>query len=285
MQDFSGKVAFVTGGDKGMGLVTARQLAARGAHVAIFSRQPGEAAEQEIRTACRSPAQQVMRFALDVANRDNVLEIMARAQRAMRAPDLVICMAGIGATRRFVDMPFEVFDRMLQVNLYGTRHVIEAVLPGMIARGRGTLVPVASLGGFVPVYGYTAYGTSKFAVLGLAQCLRYELAPLGIEVCCFCPGQVATPGLAAEAQTLLPAAGALKLAGGTLPVEPAIRGLLRGIERGRPVIIPGARANLVYWLWRLTPIRLWNAITDAIVRVALRPASPSADGGAGPGPR
>lgn len=275
MKDFSGKTVFVTGADRGMGLEAARVLAARGAHVAMFSRQPGEEAERAVRAACRSPAQKVARYALDVAERERVLAVMAQAEQECGPPELVICMAGIAATKRFADMPYAEFDRMLQVNLYGTRHVIEAVLPGMLARGHGTLVPVASLGGFVPVYGYTAYGTSKFALVGLAQCLRYELAPHGIDVLCFCPGQVATPGLAAEAVDLLPAAGAMKMIGGTIGTEAAVAGLIRGIERRHALIIPGARGKLVYWMHRLTPGWLWNAITDTIVRLTLRKAAPA----------
>ena len=272
MDSFSGKTVFITGGDRGMGLQAATMAAERGAHVAIFSRSAGEAAEQAIRAAAAGPAQRVARYALDVADRERVQAVMAQAEREFGSPDVVICMAGYGGTQRFVDIGHAEFDRMMQVNLYGTRHVIEAVLPGMLARGHGTLVPVGSLGGFVPVYGYSAYGTTKFALTGMISCLRAELAPLGVRVCFFCPGQVDTPGLAAEALDLLPAAGILKAIGGTLPATVAVGALMRGIERGRFLIIPGWRAKLVFWMYRLTPTPLWNAVSDALVRVALRRA-------------
>ena len=123
---------------------------------------------------------------------------------------------------------------------------------------------------YLQVFGYTAYGTSKFAVLGFAQCLRYELKPRGIDVLCFCPGEVATPGLAAEREATHPATRAMKLIGGTLPSEQAIDGLLQGIRRNRFMIVPGWKNRLTHWALRLTPLPLWQAITDGIVAHALR---------------
>jgi short-subunit dehydrogenase len=179
-------------------------------------------------------------------------------------------MAGIGGTAELADMKFEMFDRVIKINLYGTRHIVEAVLPSMLARGNGKIVLVGSMGGIIPVYGYTAYGTSKFAVVGLAQCLRYELKPRGVSVACFCPGEVETPGLAAERKTLHPASAALKKIGGTMPVEAAVRGLVKGIEHDEAMIIPGLKVKFTCWMHRITPDRLWNALTDAIVAKALR---------------
>ena len=140
----------------------------------------------------------------------------------------------------------------------------------MLARGDGKIVLVGSMGGIIPVYGYTAYGCSKFAVVGFAQCLRYELKLRGISVACFCPGEVETPGLAAERKSLPPASAALKKIGGTMSVEDAVRGLVSGIRTDEAMIIPGFKVKLTYWMHRITPDWLWNTITDSIVQKALR---------------
>ena len=95
----------------------------------------------------------------------------------------------------------------------------------------------------------------------------------GISVACFCPGEVETPGLAGERKSLHPASAALKRIGGTMPVEAAVRGLVDGIRLDRFLIIPGFKVKLTYWMHRLTPTSLWNAITDGMVARALRPAS------------
>ena len=270
MTTIAGKTIYITGGTRGMGLATARALAARGAHVLLMSRAPDADALAEVASARASADQCVAHLCVDVADRADVASATARAQAAFGVPDVVIHGAGTGSAREFSAMEFEEFDRVMRVNLYGTRHLVEAVLPAMLRNGRGKIVLIGSMGGYVPVYGYTAYGTSKFAVVGFAQCLRYELKPRGVEVACFCPGEVETPGLADERPTVHPAARALKDIGGTIGAETAARALIRGIERDQFLIVPALRVRVVHWLFRLTPLPLWNAITDAIVARALR---------------
>lgn len=272
MTRFTEKIAFVTGGTSGMGLATAKALASRSAHIALFSRnaKEAEAALEEVNAARSSDRQRVHWYRLDVAERDQVLAEFARAAKEIGPPDIVINMAGIGGVAPMVDTSVEMFDRMMQINVYGTRHVTEAALESMRPRGRGKIVLVGSLGGFVPIYGYTAYGTSKFAVVGFAQCLRSELKPIGIEVVCFCPGEVDTPALAAERQSTHPATVAMKKIGSVLPIDAAVQGLVDGISGNRFLIVPGLRSKLIYWAVRLTPSPLWNAVADLIVAKALR---------------
>jgi 3-dehydrosphinganine reductase len=270
MTTIPGKTIYITGATRGMGLAAAKALVAHGAHVLLLSREPDADALAEVAKACASADQRVAHLCVDVADRAAVASTIEQAQAEFGAPDMVIHGAGIGSAREFADMAFEEFDRVMRVNLYGTRHVVEAVLPAMLRKGRGKIVLVGSMGGYVPVYGYTAYGASKFAVVGFAQCLRYELKPRGVEIACFCPGQVETPGLADERLVVHPAARALKAIGGTIGAAAAARALLRGIERDRFLIVPALRVRIVHWLFRLTPPPLWNAITDAIVARALR---------------
>jgi NAD(P)-dependent dehydrogenase (short-subunit alcohol dehydrogenase family) len=244
-------------------------LAALGAHIVILDLNPTDTALQAIESARRSPNQRVARYQLNIADREMAVSTVATAITEVGPPDVLINMAGIGSAVEFIDMKPEAFDRVIQINLYGTRHIVEAVLPAMLARGDGKIVLVGSMGGIIPVYGYTAYGSSKFAVVGFAQCLRYELKPRGISVACFCPGEVETPGLAEERKALPPASAALKKIGGTMPVETAVRGLVNGIRRDEFMIIPGFKVKMTYWLYRLTPTSLWNLFTDSLVSRAL----------------
>jgi 3-dehydrosphinganine reductase len=270
MTDVTGKTIYITGGASGMGLLAGKMLADLGAHIVILDLNPTDAALHEVEAARHSPHQRVTRYQLNIADRDVVIGTVGSAVTEVGAPDVVINMAGIGGAAALIDMKFETFDRVMQINLYGTRHIVEAVLPSMLERGSGKIVLVGSMGGIIPVYGYTAYGSSKFAVVGLAKCLRYELKPRGISVACFCPGEVETPGLANERQNLPPPSAALKKIGGTMPVEAAVRGLINGIQRDDFMIIPGFKVKFTYWMYRLTPDRLWNTITDAMVAKALR---------------
>jgi 3-dehydrosphinganine reductase len=283
MTDVAGKTIYITGAASGMGLLAGKMLAGLGSHIVTLDRTPSDAALHEIESARRSPEQRVASYKVNIAERETVIRTVGTAVAEVGPPDILINMAGIGGTAELIDMKYENFDQVIQINLYGTRHIVEAVLPSMVARGNGKIVVVGSMGGIIPVYGYTAYGCSKFAVVGLAKCLRYELKPRGISVACFCPGEVETPGLATERKTLHPASAALKKIGGTMPVEAAVRGLVKGIEHDEAMIIPGWKVKITYWIHRVTPDRLWNAITDGIVARALREnkvvESPKAIGG------
>ncbi len=252
-----------------MGLMCGKMLAGLGAHIVILDLNPTDGALLEVESARRTPEQRVARYKVNVTDHEEVTRVITGAVAEVGAPDIVITMAGIGGTEEFVNMKFETFDRVMRVNVYGTRNVIAAVLPSMLARGHGKIVLVGSMGGITPVYGYTAYGTSKFAVVGLAQCLRYELKARGIGVACFCPGEVETPGLANERKSLHPASAALKRMGGTMPVSAAVSGLIQGIQQDRFLIIPGFKGKLMYWMHRLTPTWLWNVVTDRMVARAL----------------
>jgi NAD(P)-dependent dehydrogenase (short-subunit alcohol dehydrogenase family) len=269
MTDVAGKTIYITGGASGMGLIAGKMLASLGAHIVVLDLNPTDAALHDIESARRSPTQRVARYKLNIADREMVLATVGSAITEVAAPDILINMAGIGNADEFLNLKPEVFDRVIQINLYGTRHIVEAVLPSMLARGNGKIVLVGSMGGIIPVYGYTAYGSSKFAVVGFAQCLRYELKPRNITIACFCPGEVDTPGLAQERKTLHPASAALKKIGGTMPVEAAVCGLVTGIQRDEFMIVPGFKTTLTYWLYRLTPTSLWNAFTDTLVSRAL----------------
>jgi NAD(P)-dependent dehydrogenase (short-subunit alcohol dehydrogenase family) len=270
MTDVAGKTIYITGGCSGTGLAAGKMLARLGAHIVILDLSPSEPALREIGLARRAANQLVAGYRINIADRKIAMGAVALAAAECGAPDILINMAGIAVAEEFINMTSETFDRVMQVNVYGTRNIVEAVLPFMISRGSGKLVLAGSMGGILPVYGYTAYGTSEFAVVGLAQCLRCELKPRGISIACFCPGEMETPGLAQEHRMLHPATRALMEVVGTMPPEAAARDLVKGIRNNRFLIIPGLKMKLIWWLYRLTPVWLWNSITDSIVAKALR---------------
>jgi 3-dehydrosphinganine reductase len=270
MRKFNQKIVYITGGSSGIGLEVACQLAAEGAHIAVFSSRPATSVQPAIEAARHSPGQRVACYVSDVADRQQVLTTVEHAVAEFGAPDLVLNCAGIGVGGEFLTVPYEGFVRSMEVNLLGTYHVCEAVVPLMQQRGHGTIALVGSMAGFMPVYGYSSYGTSKFAVVGFAECLRLELKQHGIDVVLICPGEVETPMIAHERATIHPATRALKRIGGNMPVKAVATKIVRGLASRRSLIVTGARNRLVYWLFRLTPPTIWNAVSDAIVASALR---------------
>jgi 3-dehydrosphinganine reductase len=139
----------------------------------------------------------------------------------------------------------------------------------MIKRGSGHIVNISSIAGFLGVYGYTAYGASKYAVRGFSDVLRAEMKPLGIQVSVVFPPDTDTPQLAYENQFKPPETK--ELAGNAHAVSPEIvaKAILRGVARRQYVIIPGFEGKLYYWLGGLVGTGLYP-IMDLMVAQARR---------------
>ena len=247
------RTIFITGASSGIGRRLGELLTARGDRVVGFDRD----------------ARTDGTIAVDVRDADAVEAAFATAEAQAGPPSLVINSAGIQLGKAFVDLTAEEFTRVVEVNLLGSRHVAAAALrrlgPG------GQLVLIASLAGLVPNYGYAAYCASKYGVVGLAEVLRLECRPRGIRVSCVCPPEVETPMVDAERRTELAPTRALKDLAGTIPLEPAVRGILEGIDRGDFLIVPSLRARGARNLARFLPARLSHAVSDRVVARALRP--------------
>jgi 3-dehydrosphinganine reductase len=247
----------VTGGASGLGARLAAVLAARGERVATIDRAEHAA-----------PASGAA-FTADVRDAGQVRAAVAQAAAAFGPPRLVINGAGVQHGQAFGDFTDEQFERVIAINLLGSRNVAAATWDHLAAT-RGRLVLIASLAGLVPNYGYSAYCASKYGVVGLAEVLRLEGRPRGIGVSCVCPPEVETPMADEERRTELAPTRALKDLAGTMELAPAVDAILSGIDRGDPLIIPSARARTAVALARFAPRRLTRAISDRVVTRALR---------------
>ena len=266
MKDFVGKTVFLTGGSSGIGLSTAKLLAAEGANVVIFARHEGRlaAALAQIESRRVSPAQRFASRPLDVSNHDMVSAVMAAAVESFGAPDLLINNVGRAVPRAFEDVTFAQFDETMKTNLYGAWSTISVLVPHMKAKG-GVIVNVSSMAGFIGVFGYTDYCASKFAVVGLSEALRQELRPCGISVSVLCPPDTDTPGLAGEDLTKPAETKAVSAGARLMQPDDVARALLKGIRRGTFMIVPGGEGKLAYFMKRYAP-----AVVDRAMRRAIR---------------
>jgi 3-dehydrosphinganine reductase len=200
--DFGGMTALVTGGSSGIGLATARLLSTRGAHVWLVARNEEKlaAALAQLESGRISPQQRFGYSVADVGDAEQAASAVAEAEQGVGLPDLVFNCAGVAHPGYFQELDLEVFRWMMQVNYFGTVYVTKAAVPGMIARGSGHIVNISSVAGFLGVFGYTAYGASKYAVRGFSEVLRAEMKPHGIRVSVVFPPDCDTPQLAYENQ-------------------------------------------------------------------------------------
>ena len=265
---FKDKTALVTGGSSGIGLATARALASRGAHVWLLARREPElqSALTDVRAACSSPEQVCGTLSVDVTDQDAVFQAAEQIIARAGVPDLVINAAGAARPGYVEDLELEIFHWMMDVNYFGPVYVTKAVLPGMLARGSGYIVNISSMAGLIGVFGYTAYSAAKFALRGFSDALRAELKPLGINVSIVFPPNTDTPGLAYENRFKPYETGALESVGGEMSPERVAREILRGVERGQYMILPGVESKLTYSLARLAGKEVYPVIDYLIGR-------------------
>lgn len=179
------KVAVVTGGSRGLGLVTARQLVKSGAKVAICSRT-----ERDVDAALDQFAgagNRVVGMVCDVRDREQVHGFVDSILETWGTVDLLFNVAGIMEVGPFDAMTIDDFYEAMDINCWGPLHMISAVLPTMRERGWGRIVNVASIGGKQAVPHMLPYSASKHALVGLSNGLRTELARDNILVTTACP--------------------------------------------------------------------------------------------------
>lgn len=261
------RTLYVSGGMSGIGRALAREYAGRGADIAIFDLVVDDGVLQDLRRACPGQSQKILAFEASVTDIKRLQGAVGQAIEAIGPPDLAVNCAGIQRAQPFPVLSQEDFERVIQVNVFGSRNFAAAVLPTMRAGAR--LALVASMAGFAANYSYAAYCASKFGVVGLGRVLRLECKPRGIDVSLICPPEVDTPMVVEESKTMHPVSRRLKDFGGTLSVEEALRGIIAGLDAGRSVIIPGFKAKLTYLCNRYLPDFVMNAVVDRIVRSEL----------------
>lgn len=254
------KHIYITGGASGIGLQLARDYARSGCAVTLFDIQPTEDAVTEL--SAIPGAGRVRAFALDVSDPASVREVFSEAA-AEQGPDLVVHCAGICIAAPFDEISDDAYTWLININLLGSRHVAAGVLPHLEPGSQ--MVFVASMAGLVGCYGYSAYCASKYGVVGLAEVLRIELAPRGIDVSVVCPPEVETPMVVEERKSRPKQTESLKLMAGTLPVDHAVAQIRRGIDQRRFLIIPGKRARSLWFTNKLLPGFLTRRLADILV--------------------
>ena len=184
------QVALVTGGGRGIGRSIALAFAREGADVAIAARTEVELAA--VRTEIRGEARNALDFRCDVTDKQQIAELVRQVEESLGPITILVNNSGVAASAKVVEMDDELWDRILRVNLTGTYLCTKAVLPGMLQRGYGRIINMASIGGKVGLLYSAAYCASKHGVLGFTRSVALEVARRDVTVNAICPGFVET---------------------------------------------------------------------------------------------
>ena len=187
---FENRIVLITGGSRGLGLILAREFGRHGAKVAICARD-----EEELSRAIQDlEARGIEAYSVpcDITDLSQCDEMLARVRRRFGVIDILVNNAGIITVGPLERMTEQDFDEAMKVHFYGPLHLIMGVLPEMRYRRDGRILNITSIGGKISAPHLVPYCASKFALVGLSEGLRTELAQDGIRVTTVCPGIVRT---------------------------------------------------------------------------------------------
>ncbi len=259
--DLRGRVVVVTGGAKGIGRATALELSRLGARVACCDTD-GAALDATLSDCRARGADATLGLVVDVGEAAAMQAFAERVERELGPTLCLVNNAGVGLSAGFLDTELSDWEWLLRVNLWGTIHGVRAFAPHLKRRGQGRIVNVASASGYCNLPALSAYGTTKYAVVGLSEALRAELSPFGVKVSVVCPGLVATSILdsarirgvedeAAERRALQQ----LYRRRGSSP-ERVARAIVAALRSGRALVPVSPEAWLLYVLKRAVPSAL-----------------------------
>lgn len=250
----------VTGGSRGLGLALAERFARAGRDVVIVARS-----EADTRTAATQIAESTGRrcsaVALDITRADSAAALEQAVNQAGYYVDVLVNNAGVGQAGAFAGADAETLTRLVMLNVDTPTRLARHFLPGMLARRRGGLLNVASLGGAVPGPGQAAYYASKAYVLSLTEALRAECAGRGVRICVLAPGPLNTSfhaDMGAEGsayRVLIPSVSLYRNA----------RAAYWGYVMGRRLVVPGIVNRITYGLLRVLPHPVSVPIVHALL--------------------
>jgi NAD(P)-dependent dehydrogenase (short-subunit alcohol dehydrogenase family) len=187
---FTRKVVFITGSSRGLGLALAAEFLRRGARVVISARNPEELARAcgQLQSMTSLPdGADIMQVVCDVTEPSSVQDALNLVHNTFGPIDVLVNNAGIMAVAPVLNQSLERFKETMNTNFYGALYCSLGVLNTMLARGEGTIINIASIGGLISVPHMLPYTASKFALVGFSRGLHAELKSKGLNVLTVCP--------------------------------------------------------------------------------------------------
>ena len=248
--NLKGRTAVVTGASSGIGAATAKEMARRGAHVVLLARSASGL--DEVRRAIVAGGGEATALSVDLTDCDAVARVARELKRAVGVPDVLVNNAGAGRWRFIEETEPDEAVAIMAMPYFAAFYLTRALLPDMLARGRGHLVNVTSPAAKIGWPGATAYAASRWAMRGFNEALRADLFGTEIRVTLFLCGKVASPYFANNpgSEERIPALARWVR---TLTPDEAARALVDGVEKNRREVITPPSLRLLDVAHRFFP--------------------------------
>ncbi len=271
---FKDTVIVITGGSSGLGKALAQRFVKSGANLALIARDKNKlvSVKDELSTICIA-GQRIEIYPCDVSDYAATEKALNTVADTFGLPDILINSAGILREGYFEKLPLSTFRETMDINYFGILNCIKAIIPIFRKKGQGRIVNISSLGGKIGTFGYAAYCSSKFAIVGLTDVLRAELKPLNIKFHLVCPGEFESP-MVDDLNTYRTTEN--RVVTQTVPVlslDVVADEVIRGIQKDCYLIIPGFIARFLEMTSRWFPSIIRAIIDFQINRVYKGPAS------------
>jgi NAD(P)-dependent dehydrogenase (short-subunit alcohol dehydrogenase family) len=251
LDTFDAKIAIVTGGASGIGRAVGEELARRGAVVTLAD--INTALVEEVAGYLIGQGRKVKAAVLDVTDFEAVKKLVDDTVSEHGRLDYMFNNAGIAVFGETQDFSYDDWHRVIDVNLYGVVHGIAAAYPVMVSQGFGHIVNTASLAGLVPASGLISYTASKYGVVGMSNALNTEGAKYGVRTSVVCPGLIRTPIYLNVKMIDLDLEKIMKQVPKGMACEKCAGDILRGVERGKAIIVVTPMAKVLTFMQRFTP--------------------------------
>jgi len=259
------KIVVITGGSSGIGYATADLLLEKKAIVCLVARSEGKLKEAAESLGKKYPGSAVQYYACDVTDFEQVKATIHKIGEVNNRIDWLINNAGIGETGRFESQPVEIMQHVMNTNYWGPVYFTLQALPFLKKSSGAAIAFVSSVAGYVGLFGYTHYVPSKFAVTGLAECLRMEFNDYGIPVTLVYPPDTQTPMLEKERANTLDECKALSGNAKVVLPEVVAQKFVDGIEKGKFEVYCNGESKLIRMMRGIAPAMFFSQI-DGIVK-------------------
>ncbi|MES2569664.1 MAG: SDR family oxidoreductase [Verrucomicrobiota bacterium] len=269
MSTFQDCTALITGASSGIGAELARQLAPHARCLLLVARR-GERLAQ-LRADIGRPGLTLHCFPTDLADEGDIDALLEKIEATGETVTLLINNAGLGDHGLFEEGDWARVKAMLDVNIMALTRLTYALVPRLVAAGRGAILNVSSISGLMPMPRMAVYGATKAYVTSFSEALKVELKEAGITVTAVCPGPVDTeflqrasriPGLPAES----PGPRSRKAGLLNVPVDQVAKEALEAVARDRARVIPGWKLNGIMTVATLIPASLMRRLRSPVKR-------------------